>query len=77
MHFLIIYVGILSNAHGCIPTGHSDIYTRLSAYINWMQYVMKNTTIPMRQPLRTNNASKLRQNIVIFNILLFIIKIFH
>jgi secreted trypsin-like serine protease len=70
-------VGILSNVHGCIPTGHSGVYTRLSAYINWIQRIMKNTTIPMRQPLIVNDASKAQQNILILIILLFSIKIFY
>ncbi|UJR20471.1 hypothetical protein I4U23_023600 [Adineta vaga] len=70
-------IGMLSKTHRCSSIGHSGIYTRLSAYTNWIQHVLKTTPIPQRRPTQVNNSLKLRQQyILILNIFVFIITYF-
>ncbi|CAF4692843.1 unnamed protein product [Rotaria sp. Silwood1] len=70
-------VGIVSYGDGCSVSGYPKLYTKLSAYVDWINKFFNETSFPIR-PLTTpstNGSFKYQWNIIFFKIIICIILI--
>ncbi|CAF2792753.1 unnamed protein product [Rotaria sp. Silwood2] len=68
-------VGIVSYGDGCSVSGYPKVYTKLSAYVDWINKFFNDTSFPVR-PLTTpstNGSLKYQLNMILFKIIIFII----